>query len=114
VILATLSGQMSVNDACAELGVGPTQFANLRARMLQGAVDAMEPQSIGRPRIELPKSSVDLLDLEQEIFDLEHENIMLQAKLEVNAALQAARMSKSTKANKPPPKGPRSTRRGIS
>ena len=83
LILATLSGQMSVADACREMGVGPTQFANLRMRMLQGAVDAMEPQAIGRPRLDQPTSPVDIDELQQEVFDLEHENTMLQAKLEV-------------------------------
>ncbi|MFN8827788.1 MAG: helix-turn-helix domain-containing protein, partial [Planctomycetota bacterium] len=40
---------MSVADACKELGVGPTQFANLREQMLQGALDALEPRPVGRP-----------------------------------------------------------------
>jgi len=101
---------MSVADACSELGIGPSQFANLRTRMLQGAVDAMAPQPIGRPRLAAPQPVVDTDELEQEIFDLAHENAMLQAKLEVNEALRAARASKSPTAGKAPPKGPRRKR----
>ena len=104
---------MSVADACREMGVGPTQFANLRMRMLQGAVDAMEPQAIGRPRLDQPTSPVDIDELQQEVFDLEHENTMLQAKLEVNEALRAARPSKSPAEAKAAKKGPRGKRRGV-
>jgi hypothetical protein len=104
---------MSVADACTELGVGPTQFANLRMRMLQGAVDAMEPQPIGRPRLDLQKPIVDIDDLQQAVVDLEHENTMLQAKLDVNEALRAARDSKSPGKGNAAQKGPRGDRRGL-
>lgn len=113
VILQALCDQKSVADACAELGIGPTQFANLRTRMLQGAVDAMEPQPIGRPRLDPQPADEDLDELEQEIFDLEQENTMLQAKLEVQAALRAARASKSQSSSKPPPQRPRGPRRRV-
>ena len=111
LILATLGGQMSVADACKALGVGPTQFANLRLRMLQGAVDAMEPQPSGRPQL-APQPPADLDELQQEIFELEHENTMLQAKLEVNEALQAARAAKRAGQGKAS-NGPRRKRRGV-
>ena len=110
LILATLSGQMSVADACRELGVGPTQFANLRMRMLQSAVDSMEPQPVGRPRLAPPSSAADAEDLLEEIEELEHENTMLQAKLEVNEALRGAKSSKSPAAGKASPKRPRGKR----
>jgi transposase-like protein len=102
VILATLNGEMTVKAACAELGIHATQFGNLRTKMLQGAIDAMEPQAIGRPMLSAPEpANVD--ELEQEIVDLELENTMLQAKLEVNEALHAARRSKSPGGDESPP-----------
>lgn len=100
-------------DACKEMGVGPTQFANLRMRMLQGAVDAMEPLPIGRPRLAPPIPPEDVDELQQAVFDLEHENTLLQAKLEVNEALRAARSSKSPAEAKAAKRGPRGKRRGI-
>lgn len=113
LILETLSGAMSVADACKELGIGPTQFANLREQILQGAVDAAEPKPIGRPRLAPPIPPKDVDELEQAVFDLEHENTMLQAKLEVNEALRAARSSKSPAEARSAKKGPRGKRRGI-
>ena len=107
-ILATISGEVTVNAACAEIGVGPTHFGNLRLRMLQGAVSAMEPLPIGRPRL-LPKRAAARDDLEDEIFELEHENTMLRAKLEVNEALRAGRAAKSAGKAKAR-KGPRRRR----
>lgn len=49
-ILNTLSGQESVEDGCARLGIGRTRFQELRERMLEGAVAALEERPAGRPR----------------------------------------------------------------
>ena len=113
LVLATLSGQISVADACRQLGIGPTQFANLREQILQGAVDAAEPRPIGRPRLAPSMPPADIDDLQQAVFDLEHENTMLQAKLEVNEALQSARSSKSPPEANAAKKGPRRKGRGV-
>ena len=53
VILATLTGEMLVEEACEELEIGPTQLATLRRRALQGALDALVPRAGGRPRKEV-------------------------------------------------------------
>jgi len=105
MILATISGEMSVADACREIGVGPTQFANLREQILQGAVDAAEPKPIGRPKLAAEPVNVD--DLEDEILERDFENTMLRAKLDVNEALRARGASKSPAGGKAPKKRPR-------
>lgn len=94
-ILATILGDVTVDAACKELGIKRTHFANLRLRMLQGAVDAMEPLPIGRPPL-ASDTPVAADDVDDEIFELEHENTMLRAKLEVNEILRAGRAAKST------------------
>ena len=73
VILATLSGEMSVGDACKDLGVGPTQFANLREQMLQGALDALEPRPIGRPPVTATPTPADVEELEDQLIELASE-----------------------------------------
>jgi len=50
LVLLTLCGELSNEDAAGELGIGPSQLANLRTRALQGAVDALAPLRPGRPR----------------------------------------------------------------
>jgi transposase-like protein len=98
---------MSVADACKELGVGPTQFANLREQMLQGALDALEPRPVGRPSKSVAPTREGVDDLEDEIVELDQENALLRAKVEVNEALRARGASKSPTDGKPSKKRPR-------
>lgn len=49
-ILATISGELSVSEACEMLGIGRARFAELRAVALQGAAEALAPGRPGRPR----------------------------------------------------------------
>lgn len=50
VVLATVAGDLTIAHACAELGIGRTQFHALRWRVLQGALEALRPRPRGRPR----------------------------------------------------------------
>ena len=50
IVLATLAGELTIAQACAELGIGRTHFYALRWRVLAGAVDALKPRPRGRPR----------------------------------------------------------------
>jgi hypothetical protein len=73
VILRTLSGELSVQQACAELGVGESRFHELRSQALGGALAGLEPKSAGRkptpvpPRqdeIEALRSQIEMMKLE--------------------------------------------------
>jgi len=50
VILLTLSGALSVSEACARLSLSGTRFAALRTAALAGALAALAPRPAGRPR----------------------------------------------------------------
>jgi hypothetical protein len=77
-IVQTLTGEVSVGEACAELGVSESQFHRLRERALAGAAEALEPRPAGRPRA--PEPSVH----EQRIVELERE--LQQMKVSLRAA----------------------------
>jgi len=49
VILQTLSGELSVLEACEKLGVSEPHFHRLRERALTGAAEALEARPAGRP-----------------------------------------------------------------
>jgi transposase-like protein len=49
VILASLAGAMTVEQACRELGVSEARFHVLRREALEGALAALEPRRTGRP-----------------------------------------------------------------
>jgi hypothetical protein len=48
-ILQTLSGELSVPEACGRLGVGETRFHELRRSALEGMLAGIEPRPPGRP-----------------------------------------------------------------
>jgi hypothetical protein len=48
VILETLSGRMTISEACAALGIGEAAFHKLRTRFLRDAVASVEPRPAGR------------------------------------------------------------------
>ena len=50
IVLATLAGDLTIAQACAELGIGRTHFYALRWRVLAGAMEALTPRARGRPR----------------------------------------------------------------
>jgi hypothetical protein len=80
-ILATITGELSVQDACAQLGIRPARFAELRQHALQGACDSLAPKKPGRPRRH------DVED-DQRVVALEAENMRLGQELRT-AAIQA-------------------------
>lgn len=49
VILEALSGKRTMKDACRELGLSEARLHRLRDVALQGALEAIEPQTAGRP-----------------------------------------------------------------
>lgn len=95
LILKTITGEMSVREACEELGVGPTQFANLRTQALEGLVDSLGPKPAGRrPRAQVASSRE--VELAQRLADLERENQLLRVQVEV-ASLRRSREIKPSK-----------------
>jgi len=48
-ILATLGGELSVAQACEQLGLSETRFHELRQQALYAMVEGLEPRPPGRP-----------------------------------------------------------------
>jgi hypothetical protein len=48
-IYQVLSGQCSIAQACAALGVSEPRFHQLKEQLVQGSVAALEPRPAGRP-----------------------------------------------------------------
>jgi len=49
VVLETIVGNVSVPDACADLGVGESRLHEMRREALVGALQALLPKPSGRP-----------------------------------------------------------------
>ena len=79
LILKTLSGERTVAQAAAQLGVTETHFHRLRERALQGAAEALEPRPSGRPRAGPQAVDPQRVDeLQEQVEDLELELLMSQ------------------------------------
>ena len=78
IILATMTGEKTIPEACAELRIGESRFHELRNEFLAKGVEALEPRPLGRPVAPEPTA------MERENLRLHRENEQL--KLEVQAA----------------------------
>ena len=72
-ILETVSGQKTIPEACAELGIGEAMFHRIRDHALAAGLDALEPKPIGRPRTATTTQSSVVAALQQENQDLKVE-----------------------------------------
>lgn len=73
VILHTISGELSVVDACETLCVNEAAFYKLRERFLSESVDLLEPRKVGRKQ-QMPDERSQRIDsLEEEVRDLKFE-----------------------------------------
>jgi transposase-like protein len=49
LIMQTLTGDLSVDEACTKLGIGLTAFSEMRRKALESALSGLEPGQPGRP-----------------------------------------------------------------
>jgi hypothetical protein len=70
--LQTLTGECSVGEACAALGIGESRFFDQRGEWMQAALALLEPRSPGRPAKPEPTASPDEVQaLRQRVQELE-------------------------------------------
>jgi transposase-like protein len=83
VILTTLTGELSMAEACRELGISETRLLQLRQRALEGALAALVPGPPGRPSKEIPVDPEREAQLAAQVRDLEHEVVVEQVRAEI-------------------------------
>jgi len=70
--LETLSGEVSVEDVCQQLGICQSRFFEQRTEWLHDSIELLEPRAAGRPRKEEPAISVEeAQSLQQRVQELE-------------------------------------------
>ena len=73
VILETVSGKLTISEACERLGIEEAMFFRLRMRALEAALGRLEPRPAGRPRrVDSPESER-IAELERALEDKELE-----------------------------------------
>ena len=77
VIVGTLTGELTMEEACGHLGVGEGRLHQMRDEVLQIGLAALEPKPVGRPRNEESEGEKKVRELEARVERL---------KLELHAA----------------------------
>ena len=69
ILLGPITGTVTIAQACAELGIGRSRLHQLRWRVLEGGLAALEPQPRGRPP--RPRPSDEVAQLQARVDELE-------------------------------------------
>lgn len=86
-VLRTMTGELTVQEACARLQLGHTRFHELRREVLEGAVEGARPGRPGRPRrVESPEARK-IRRLTRRIGELEEELHLARLRTELAVAL---------------------------
>ena len=91
VIMATISGELSIPDACFQLGIQETRFFVLRAQALEGALMGILPGVPGRPSKEDTPEQAKLKEMQKRLDAMELELKTAKIKIELTEALAAAK-----------------------
>jgi hypothetical protein len=76
VILRTISGELTIEQACAELGVKRSRFHDMRSEFLERATGLLEPRPPGPHRVPATPADHEAEQLHRRVADLE---LQLQA-----------------------------------
>jgi len=87
VLLETLAGELSVPHACQKLGMSQARFFELRATMLQAALDSLQPKPAGRPPHQVDPACERIQQLERQNQDLRVHLAAAQLREEIALAM---------------------------
>jgi transposase-like protein len=86
-ILETISGAKSIAEACEKTGLKEAMIHMLRTQAIEGALGALEPKPMGRPRKIEEADPREVERLRAENAELQEENRKLRVKADYHEAL---------------------------
>lgn len=89
VLLETITGDKTMDEACQTLGIQKTRLFTLRNEALQAAARALEPAPLGRPPQVAGPEAARIAQLEQQLEQLEVELAAARVRGELAQALPA-------------------------
>jgi hypothetical protein len=87
VIVATLTGQCRLQEACVQLNISEPRFQQLRQQFLEGGLASLEPGKAGRPAKQPTVAERRVQELEAQMAALEVEHEAAQVRVELGAIL---------------------------
>jgi len=110
VLLATIAGTLSIDQACQELGIEHSMLFRLRTEVLEAALARLEPRPLGRPPSYASPAEERCVALEQRVEELEADLKIAAVREEVARILPQGR-AKAAPGKKTTPGSPRKSRR---
>jgi hypothetical protein len=83
VLLETITGDKTMDQACRALGIQKSRLFKLRGRALAAAVAALEPQPMGRPSSAADAEAARIAALEERVRELEVELAAARVRVEL-------------------------------
>jgi hypothetical protein len=111
--LETLSGELSVDEACRRLGICSSRFFEQRTAWLHDSIELLEPRPAGRPRKEEPTvSAEEAQGLRERVKELEARAAAVEVQAELARTLPhvLARAATLKKTSAPVARGPKRPR----
>jgi hypothetical protein len=96
LILATIAGQMTIDEACSCLGIKAAMFFRLRTEVLEAGLARLEPRPMGRPSQKPTAEEFRCGELSEEVEQLRAELQLAEVREEV-----ARVMPRGTQADTP-------------
>lgn len=87
VILETITGRLTIDQACQHLGIKPAMFHRLRTEVLEASLARLEPRPMGRPIHQVSAEEARSAALEQRVADLESELKLAEVREEIARVL---------------------------
>ncbi|CAG0952374.1 hypothetical protein PLCT2_00270 [Planctomycetaceae bacterium] len=87
VILATITGELSIPQACIQLDGSESRLFDLRKQALEAALQGIKPGKPGRPSKEQSAEEQQIQELKQKAKDLEYQLYTRQVRDELLASL---------------------------
>jgi len=73
VILETIAGRLTIEQACQRLGLKPAMFHRLRTEVLEAGLARLEPRPVGRPSPSATGDEIRVGELERQVVELQSE-----------------------------------------
>jgi hypothetical protein len=108
LFLQTLANELSVGEACRQLGICESRFFEQRTAWLHESIGLLEPRAAGRPRKSEPAlSDAEVRAMQQRLQELETRAVVVEVQAELARSLphvvaRAASPKKSPSSIPPP------------
>ena len=103
VILETITGQLTVSEACEQLGIGESRFHTLRYQTLQATLEALEPRRLGRPAKPMSPEQAEIDTLQAELCRVQADLELAQVQIRL-ARIHPGLLDSQPAADDPPTK----------